>query len=59
MKKIVIISQEGRVNYTLVALLHELFPECDISIVAADKQNFEPCPAGSFSMTDTGDETGR
>jgi len=57
-KKIVIISEQGRVNHELIALLTALFPECDISIAAADSQDFEPCPAGSFSKTDIADETG-
>jgi len=57
-KKIVIISQQGRVNYDLIALLTALFPECDISIAAADRQDCEPCPAGSFSKTGMADETG-
>jgi hypothetical protein len=51
-KKIVIISEEGRVNHKLIALLTALFPECDISITAAESQDFEPCPGGSFSKID-------
>ena len=58
MKKIVIISQLGRINHDLIALLTALFPECDISIAALDRQDFDPCPAGSFSKTDITDETG-
>jgi hypothetical protein len=57
-KKIVIISQQGRVNHELVTLLTALFPECDINVAAADKQGLEPCPAGSFSESDMADETG-
>jgi len=57
-KKIVIISEQGRVNHKLIALLTALFPECDISIAAAESQDFEPCPGGSFSKTDMADETG-
>ncbi len=57
-EKIVIISQQGRINHDLIALLTALFPECDISIAAADRQDFEPCPAGSFSKADMADETG-
>jgi hypothetical protein len=49
-KKIVILSEQGRVNHELIALLTELFPECDISIVSADSQDFKPCPGGAFSM---------
>ncbi len=56
MKKIVIISEQGRVNNELIALLTALFPECDINIAAADSQDFEPCPAGLFSKTDMADE---
>jgi len=56
-KKIVIISQQGRVNDDLIELLTALFPECDISIAAADRQDCEPCPAGSFSKTNIKDET--
>lgn len=58
MKKIVIISEQGRVNHKLIALLTALFPECDISIAAADNQDFEPYPASSFSKTDTAVEKG-
>jgi len=57
-KKIVINSRQGRVNHEFIALLTALFPECNISIVAADGQDFEPCPAGSFSKTDTAGEHG-
>jgi len=39
MKKIVIISQQGRINDDLIALLTALFPECGISIAAADTQD--------------------
>ena len=58
MKKIVIISEQGRVNPELIALLAALFPECDISIAAADSQDFEPCPTGSIAKTDMADEKG-
>ena len=58
MKEIVIISEQGRVNHGLISLLTALFPECDISIVLADRQDFDPCPGGSFSMTTMADETG-
>jgi len=57
-KKIVIISQPGRINHHLIALLTALFPECDTSIAAPDRQNFEPCPAVSFSKTAVADESG-
>jgi hypothetical protein len=57
MKKIVIISQQGRINHDLIAMLTAFFPECDISIAAVGGQDFEPCPAGSFSKTDMADET--
>jgi hypothetical protein len=57
-KKIVITSQQGRVNHDLIALLTALFPECDISIAEPDRQDFEPCPGGSFSKTNIKDETG-
>jgi hypothetical protein len=57
-KKIVILSEQGRVNHELIALLTALFPECDISIAAANSQDFKPCPRGSFSKTDMADETG-
>jgi hypothetical protein len=57
-KKIVIISQQGRVNHELIALLAALFPECDISIAAADKKDFGPCPVDSFPKTDMVDEPG-
>ena len=58
MKEIVIISEQARVNHELIALLTALFPECDISIAAADSRDFKPCPGGSFSKTDMADETG-
>jgi hypothetical protein len=58
MKKIVIFSEQGRVNHELIALLTAFFPECDISIAAADSQDFKPCPGGSFSKTNMADETG-
>ncbi len=58
MKKIVIISQPGRVNHEFIAMLTALFPECDISIAGADGQDFEPCPPGSFSKTDMADDPG-
>jgi hypothetical protein len=38
-------------------LLTALFPECDIIIDAADRQDFEPCPAGSFSKAGMQDKT--
>ncbi len=58
MKKIVIISQPGRINHELIALLTALFPECDISIAAPGGQDLEPCPAGSLSKTEMTGETG-
>jgi hypothetical protein len=57
-KEIVIISEQGRVNHGLIALLTTVFPECDISVVAADRQDPEPYPAGSFLKTGMQDETG-
>ena len=57
MKKIVIISRRGEVNLELIALATALFPECDISIAAADIQDLEPYPEGSFSKTGVQDET--
>ena len=57
MKKIVIISEQGRVNHELILLLTALFPECDISIVSADRQDLNPFTAGSFSKTRIQDET--
>lgn len=57
-KKIVIISEQGRVNHELIALLTALFPECDISIAVADKQDFQAFPMDSISMTTMADETG-
>jgi hypothetical protein len=56
-KKIVIPSEQGRVNQELVALLTALFPECDISIAAVDTQEFEPWPAGPFSKAGMQDNT--
>ena len=60
MKKIVILSQQGRVNLELIAMLTALFPECDINVAAADRQGqgLEPFPAGPFSESDMADETG-
>lgn len=57
MKKIVIISQQGRVNHDLIALLTALFPECEIRMAAPGGQDLAPCPVGSFSKTDLADET--
>jgi len=57
-KKIVILSQQGRVNHELIAMLTALFPECDINVAAADSQELEPFPAGPFSESDRADETG-
>jgi hypothetical protein len=57
-KKIVIISQQGRINHDLITMLTALFPECDISIAAPDGQDFKPCPAGKFSKPDVADEAG-
>ncbi len=57
-KKIVIISQQGRVNHEFIALLTTLFPECDISNAAADGQDFGPYAVGSFPKIDRADETG-
>jgi len=57
-KKIVILSQQGRVNHELIAMLTALFPECDINVAAADRQELEPFPAGLFSESDRADETG-
>jgi hypothetical protein len=56
-KEIVIISEQGRVNHGLIAFLKALFPECDISIVSADRQDLKPFTAGSFSKTGMQDET--
>ena len=58
LKKIVIISKQGRVNHELITMLTTLFPECDINVAAAGKQGLEPFPAGSFSESDMADETG-
>jgi hypothetical protein len=58
MKKIVIISQQPRINDNLIALLTALFPECDIVIAAADTQDFDPFRAGSFSKSGMREETG-
>jgi hypothetical protein len=57
-KKIAIISQQGRVSHRLIALLTASFPECDISIGSADRQNLKSCQEGSFPMTNMADETG-
>jgi len=57
MKKIVIISEQGRVNHGLIALLTALFPECDNSIVSADRQDLKPFTEGTFSKTGMQDET--
>jgi hypothetical protein len=57
-KKIIIISQQGRTNHELIALLTILFPECDISIAAADRTHFGPWPADSFPNSDMVDESG-
>jgi hypothetical protein len=58
MKKIVIISQQARINDNLIALLKALFPECDISIAASDGLDSEPFPAGSFLKTGMADDAG-
>lgn len=58
MKKIVIISEQGQVNHELIALLTALFPECDISIAVADKQDFQSCPMDSISTTTMADDGG-
>lgn len=52
------INQFRDCGYELIAFLTVLFPECDISIAVADKQDFEPCTANSFSKADMADETG-
>ena len=52
------INQFRDCGYELIAFLTTLFPECDISIAAADRQDFELCPVGSFSNSDMADETG-
>jgi len=52
------INQFRDCGYELIAFLTTLFPECDLSIAAADRQDFEPCPVGSFSNSDMADETG-
>jgi hypothetical protein len=57
MKKIVIISQQARVNDNLIALLKALFPECDISVASADTQDFDQFRAGSFSKTGMREES--
>jgi hypothetical protein len=58
MKKIVIISEQGRVNHEFIALVTATFPECDISIAVADGQDVGPYPVGSFQKPDRADETG-
>ena len=58
MKRIVILSQPGQVNLEFIAMLNAVFLECDIHIAAADWQDFETCPPGSFSKTDMADEQG-
>jgi len=58
LKQIVIISKQGRVNHELITALTTLFPECDINVAAADRQELEPFLAGSFSESDMADETG-
>ena len=58
MKKIIIISQQSRINDNLIALLKALFPECDISIASADTRDFDPLREGSFSKTGMREESG-
>jgi hypothetical protein len=57
-KKIVILSQPGRVNHELIAILTALFPECDINVAVAGRQGLWPSPAGPFLESDMADETG-
>jgi hypothetical protein len=57
-KKIVIISQQGRSNPELIAMLSALFPECDISIAVPGRQDFESDPSGSLSKTDMAGDPG-
>jgi len=38
MEKLVIISRQQRVNYSLIALLSVLFPECGIQTVFLDTE---------------------
>jgi hypothetical protein len=58
MKNIVIISQTGRINHELIAVLTALFPECDISIAASGRQDLESDPTGSWSKTDMAGDSG-
>lgn len=58
MKKIVILSQQGRVNLEFIAMLSAVFPECDIRIAVADRQDSEKCPPGPFSKPDMTGEQG-
>ena len=57
MKKSVIMSQQGRINHDLIALLTALFPECEIRMAAPGGQDLGPCPPGSFFKTNMADET--
>ena len=58
MKKVVIISEQGRVNHEFIGLITAMFPECDISIATADGQDIGPYAVDSFPKTDRTDETG-
>jgi hypothetical protein len=58
MKKIVLLSQPGQVNLEFIAMLTAVFPECDILIAAADRQDSEKCSPGPFSKPDMTGEQG-
>lgn len=46
MKKIVIKTSQPDPDYSLIALLKALFPDCEIQIVFKEVETFEKCQTG-------------
>ena len=48
MKKIVLISNQIKLDNPLIVSLNELFPECEICIAPSDMNGFNRYPYGSW-----------
>jgi len=59
-EKVAIVSKQKNPIHCLIALINELFPECETSIVFSDMESADTCPDESlseFPFTDERKET--
>ena len=54
MKRIVIVTSQPEPDHTLLALVSEVFPECEIQIVFRRGETFEQFPADNSSEAVSG-----